>query len=524
MRLCDNVEFVREIRDPIHRYIKLTSIEDAIVDSPFFQRLANVSQMHSAYLVYPGGTYARKVHSFGAMHIAHRMITRILYQQAQSAIDAKSHPLIFVDNPKRRKNWKCDTNLPLREALASHGVTFTDNEQHLVPIYIIQAMRLAALLHDVGHGPYSHLFEAASVPPGTPRGKGPRYDHEEKSISIIKETLTTARPKGGKPYLDQVDADFVASILAATLHKDLRFLHDIISSPLDADKMDYLLRDSHYTGTQEYGTIDLDRILDALIVHDGRLRYVSEGLDALVQALNAMFFMYNNVYLHRTVRGFDLTVLDELSGIHDFLRGYQNTEPPARPGGSKARPFFDLDDATFLLELELCRLAEYKGGIEGGPFLHATVGMSKLRRREKRYKALVDTRLALPLAHSLNDAASKLADQLGKKVSEFATSVRVDPKGFRIDLEKSIRPIGLSLRDVEAFLNEEVIYDVQTGHLRSFGEYQPHYKSLTKIVLPVRVYIQRGLLADISPTARESFVQACMDVVADEQARQSRGT
>lgn len=300
--LRNDLELEREIRDPVHRYIKLTNIESRIVDSKSFQRLARISQMHSAHLVYPGAQYPRKVHALGTMHLAHRQLTRILFMQCPE-IRNNVPSLFYMEPPVGEQRGDTLTNIKGHlETMKIEGFPKLRNEREAV-LYTVQCLRLAALLHDVGHAPFSHLYEYATEY---------EFSHESQGARIVREVLAKPANASGEPVLDQPDAEIVARIMTGELPAGLEFLHSLISSPLDADKMDYLLRDSHYAGTPEYGTIDVDRILDSLVVHQGHLCYASDSLDSVVNALNAMFFMWGTVYSHKTARMFEIQLTDSL--------------------------------------------------------------------------------------------------------------------------------------------------------------------------------------------------------------------
>lgn len=197
------MQFEKVIRDPIDGFIGLTALEVRIIDTPLFQRLRGIKQLALTNYVFPGAVHTRFEHSLGTLHVAQRILGR------------------------------------LREL----GTPVSDEEAC--------ALRFAALLHDVGHGPFSHVAEnflADQDHYGTPLG------HAKASYDIIRmhpdqEFLGTSRG----PAADMT-ADWVGS---------RSFLRDAISGPLDAGKIDYLLRDSHFTGVR-YGITDTERIIFTL--------------------------------------------------------------------------------------------------------------------------------------------------------------------------------------------------------------------------------------------------------------------
>lgn len=485
-KLDEFTAFQREIRDPIHRYIKLTKGENEIVDSYYFRRLANISQMHSAHLVYPGAQYPRKVHSLGAMHLAHRVICRLLYQQYPPTYRS-NHPLIFIDNPKRRENWECD-ELDLQQGLETlddevEDIDIPSFDREDTGIYIIQMTRLAGLLHDLGHAPYSHLFEEASrlVEDNGEDNENIRFNHEAMGLDLIRGFLTQDHTDFGGPYLDREDAEVICRIISGDLPAEISFLHEIVSAPLDVDKMDYLLRDSYYAGTPEYGTIDIDRILDAVVVVEGKLCYATEALDALINGLNAMFFMYSNVYLHKTTRAFDLAALDGLRGISGVLLGLRE-EPEA---------FLRVDEHN--LERHLRGVLSDPGadeGVDEEACNRAINALHDLRYRVKKYKVLVDEKVALPVGAVPNkdayrDEVERIGDEFSGLATDFSTTTDAE---IRLDLEKNIRPIGLKVEELGLFFNSTSVYDVQLREGRKFVDYAPHFKTLLRIVVPVRMY------------------------------------
>lgn len=237
-------------KDPVHDSIPIYwRLVQELIDTPEFQRLRRIRQLGTAAGVYHGAEQSRFGHSLGAFHIMNRLLAH------------------------------------LREM----GVSLPDE--------VICVAAVAALLHDVGHGPLSHALEGQLTP-----GIG----HEEWSCRIvlsadtrIHQILAAADP--GLPAL-------VVGLLTGEI--DVRtfpypFIVSLVSSQLDVDRMDYLLRDSLYTGTL-YGNFDLERVIHTLTLHGDRLVFVEKGIPSAEEYVLARYYMYWQVYFHKTTRGEEL--------------------------------------------------------------------------------------------------------------------------------------------------------------------------------------------------------------------------
>lgn len=253
---------VAEIRDPVHGYVKVTEIERELIDSPFIQRLRRIHQLAGAYLVYPGAIHTRFEHVIGAMHVA---------GQIAEALVAASH-------------LDADT---------------------------VQEVRVAALLHDVGHGPFSHMYEEVI-------SEKEATTHEEISQRIITETSIrdTLNKNGFSP---KKMSDFAVG----RQRSKPPFMNEVIAGSLSADMMDYLPRDSYFTGV-EYGKVDSQRVIDSLHVADGHLVIDDAALNAFEVMLLARYEMFKAVYFHRTVRAAELMLVrsmklaDSVLGLTDL--------------------------------------------------------------------------------------------------------------------------------------------------------------------------------------------------------------
>jgi HD superfamily phosphohydrolase len=249
--VIDKLEYCGEIRDPIHGLIDVTEIEFAVMNAPEFQRLRRIKQLALADLGFHGAVHNRFGHSVGVMHVASKMAEHLM-------------------NPREIKLSKQE----------------------------LQDIRLAALLHDIGHGPFSHISEylLQHFKP-TSAGDGKTEEiHEEISHCIIRHTKSF-RNILGEPCIKRV-----LKILS-TEASNADFKHDLVSGPLDADKMDYLLRDSYFTGVK-YGVFDLDRLINVLtvVVENKKKRLAArlEGVQAVEQYVLAKYFIAHQVYQHKT--------------------------------------------------------------------------------------------------------------------------------------------------------------------------------------------------------------------------------
>jgi HD superfamily phosphohydrolase len=232
----------RIYRDSVHNIIRVNTDTDegrlvvALVDTPEFQRLRRIRQLGLAYFAYQAAEHSRFAHSLGAYHLATRMVAKLR--------------LSYEISPEAQT-----------------------------------AVRIAALLHDIGHGPFSHVIETILG-----------FHHEQFTIeAVLSDTTAVGR------LLPQDLAGNVASIIRSDFAP--RALGQLVSSQLDVDRMDYLLRDSLMTGAK-YGIFDLEWIIKSIEINeaDDHLYISAPGLYAVEDYLQARYYMYRQVYFHRTLR------------------------------------------------------------------------------------------------------------------------------------------------------------------------------------------------------------------------------
>src|SRR5579863_6890903 len=239
------------INDPVYGFITLDNdLLLNIVAHPFYQRMRRIQQMAFAHLVYPGAMHTRLHHSLGAYHLM------------------------------------CNAVVELK----AKGVAIDKDEE--------LGVKLAILLHDIGHGPYSHALENILI-----RG----VCHEQLSLAIMR----------------RLDSEFGGELETAirifTNEHPKAYLHSLVSGQLDMDRMDYLTRDSFFTGVSE-GVIGYDRILKMLTVHEGKLMVEEKAIYSIEKFLVSRRLMYWQVYLHKTVLSAEKMLVRIIERARELIR------------------------------------------------------------------------------------------------------------------------------------------------------------------------------------------------------------
>jgi HD superfamily phosphohydrolase len=270
-----------EIRCPLHGFIRIDDWEREIINHPAFQRLRRIRQLAWTDMVYPGGVHARFEHSLGVMHVA---------TQLYDAIVERSRKLLETELTYDESGFRRDKKL----------------------------VRLAGLLHDVGHTPFSHAAE--ELFPTQEDGKA-HYRHEHYSAAIIRNEMRDVIESHPLNQNYGLQAENIAALLEGSVSAGRSlFWRELIDGQMDADRIDYLLRDSLHTGV-DYGKFDYLRLVnsvEAIRVSEGRgLRLgVSEGgFHAAEGLVLARYFMFTQVYFHKTRMAFDHHLQQALSQI-----------------------------------------------------------------------------------------------------------------------------------------------------------------------------------------------------------------
>lgn len=220
------------INDPVHGFISIyNDLIFDLMEHPFFQRLRRIKQLGMSHLVYPGANHTRFHHALGAMHLMQKAISELMKK----------------------------------------GVEISEEEK--------EGVVLAILLHDIGHGPFSHTLEHSLLKD---------VHHEEVSLLFMNRLN------------DEFNGQLDLAISIFSDKYDKKFLHQLVSSQLDMDRLDYLQRDSYFTGVSE-GVVGSERIIKMLNVVDNELVIVEKGIYSIENFISARRIMYWQVYMHKTV-------------------------------------------------------------------------------------------------------------------------------------------------------------------------------------------------------------------------------
>jgi HD superfamily phosphohydrolase len=273
-----------EIKDPVHGYVYITEIEKEIIDSYPVQRLRRLRQLAGSEYVYPGANHTRFEHCVGVMYLAGKV----------------------VENP---------------------------NVSRIVNDEEADVVRVAGLLHDVGHGPFSHVFEQLLI-------RDLDKTHEDITSWVIEESEL-----GDKIAKVGYTPEEVAKLAVGKLHKPGKaFLNQIISSAVDVDKQDFIVRDTFHTGAK-YGFIDIFRLIHALDVLDENLALELGALSALESFIIARIESFKSIYFHRVGRAAQIMLATAMEKANEEL-GLTEFKTPEE--------YLAMDDYTVWAALKNC--------------------------------------------------------------------------------------------------------------------------------------------------------------------------
>ncbi|HXA97542.1 MAG TPA: HD domain-containing protein [Candidatus Dormibacteraeota bacterium] len=417
------------IADPIHQYILYTrpdglpgeATEQDLIDSSWMQRLRRVPQLQSARWVFPAAEHSRFQHSLGAMHLAGRFA-----QQLHASLRAE-----FPDAP----------SAALFEEL----------------------MRMAGLLHDVGHGPFGHFFDDNFLAD---------FDltHEKVGQRIIREELGDLirglRRSPAGPFEDgeRIDPEWICYLMGKSYTSPtaehprwLAHLKPLLSGIYTADNMDYVLRDSYMCGVA-VGPIDIERIMYYSFFSEKGLTLDRGGIQAFIMFLNARFYLYTNVYYHRTTRGIDLHLKDIFRDTMKLVFPYDLNK--------ELQPYLNMTEWTLLEEVARWEHAED----------------SERRDLGREWRQVLDRRLKWRMSHEVVlDLFEPRRGHSFMKVEDVEQRVKdLLPPGlrnfpFKIDMaQQDPRPLNpIGMKDRQIYVYDAADRSVSAEPLKELLKYLP---------------------------------------------------
>ncbi|NWF94679.1 MAG: HD domain-containing protein [Candidatus Thorarchaeota archaeon] len=415
-----------EINDPIHGFIGLSPLEIKIIDSEPYQRLRRVRQLSGGYLVYPAAEHTRFGHCIGAMFLAGLMAERLL-------------PQIGLEKES------------------------------------IQEVRIASLLHDIGHGPFSHVFEESLL-----ESRG--LNHEDVTEWIIRESeIGDIIEEGG--FTKTRVADLVRG--RRRMRKD-SVTSGIVAGQVDVDKMDYLVRDSFYCGVN-YGLVDIHRLIGSIEISDDmEIEFSIAARGALEAFLVARYEMFLNVYYHKTVRSVEVMLVRMMDAADKALNltGFKTPEE-----------FLEIDDSSLVSKVRRLNPSE-----------------SEYAREARRMIDLLDARVLYKSAfekvlHTQDHFVSKLLTKRKVRESlqeEIASKADVPFEDVIVDVPTlpSVphNPRQLNPMEIGVY---ELIEDRRVS--RHLSDYSNIAESMKVYLDVIRVYTSDKHRKAVGRAAREVF-------------------
>ncbi len=393
--------------DPIHGYISFTEIERKIIDTETFQRLHRLKQLGMAFVVYPGGIHTRFSHSIGAMHLA-----------------GLSAQKLIEDGILGEDAW--------------------------------QIARLGALLHDIGHGPFSHSSENTLK-------KKTGLTHEDMTSKLILETEI-----GDKLEEEGYDKNLMSKLaIGQADYKGSKVISKIIAGQVDVDKLDFLNRDAHFTGVP-YGKVDHRRLIEGLQVYSNDLVINYNALYALEQFIIARYEMFKAVYYHRTVRAAE-TMFDKILGSFSDELGISDK--------ISSQEYLGLDDGYVWSKLrQLCK-TEFK---------------EKEKKKSQQLFNMLQKRELLKSCYEIlrheTDPSGRIMENekvVFAIIESIATEAGVDVEDVFID-SPALPTIPLGTFGDKTF--DVKIFDEKNKKLLSLAKISPIGEALTRYMEVIRVY------------------------------------
>jgi deoxynucleoside triphosphate triphosphohydrolase SAMHD1 len=331
------------IKDIIHDSIELSPIAKTIIDTPIFQRLRYLHQLGVCYLIFPNANNNRFEHSIGTYHLTGLLLEKLIKNSDNKEINKALIEVKFI-----------------REYLLKH-FELDDTEENikfikklnapLMDDYLVELIKIAGLIHDVGHGPFSHLFDEwlISLNSNGELDGTLMLEHESRSIMLLREIITDRKIKFGDEefymhdFINEDAFNFIAELIDPTSTTPTNFIFQIISNSLnglDVDKLDYLYRDSFYLGIGN--PYDLQRVISHVQVIGLNICFPEKISYDIYKVFRSRYDLHKQYYTHKTTICIEYMIRDILYNLNPILK-ISNTIK-----NNQLNKFIELTDSTIL--------------------------------------------------------------------------------------------------------------------------------------------------------------------------------
>lgn len=411
-----------EIRDVVYGFVQLDNQEWEIINHPVYQRLRRIKQLSLTDMAYPGAVHTRFEHSIGVLQMATDIYNSIINKERARALLSSQYHLNAGGIDRYRK-----------------------------------IIRLAALLHDIGHTPFSHTGE--DLMPTKKQQVEKRYTHEEYSIAIIKKYFKELIEEHPINANYQIKVEEVTALLGdstkCAFAGILLLFKDVISGQLDADRADYLLRDSIHTGVN-YGLYDRNRLINCIdigIIPDSEALVVAiqdGGWHIAESLVLARYQMFSQVYFHKTRRAYDHHVT---YAVKEILNSAYPKFDGCYPPPENLDSYVELDDWSMYGKLK-----DGYGGLHG-----------KIILERKHYRKIYETSL-LPTPEEETQFEELKTELEGKHAHFFADEAKT--KWYKLD------------KDI-------LICDEKKGYVRELSRISPIVRHMVDAPRMKRLYVEK---------------------------------
>lgn len=291
-KLCSNL---KTMHDSIHGFVSLSYLAVKIIDTPHFQRLRYIKQLGTCIYVFPNAVHTRFEHSIGTYHVASQCLNTIMLNTDKELI---ADYLAHIPELQRYYKLRYDEN------------------SYVLDLYICELIKIAALCHDIGHGPFSHIFDDDFIKK-TNKKDIFGSSHEERSEILIE--LIIRNNKELSEIITDDEIQFIKNLINPKSHHT-GFLYQIVSnslSGLDVDKFDYLMRDMYSINFQS--KIDICRLVSHIKIINNNITYPEQAVDDIYNLLHTRYRLHKQIYCHKVVISTQFLIVEILLALDDIL-------------------------------------------------------------------------------------------------------------------------------------------------------------------------------------------------------------